>query len=82
MRGAGRHRLVAGRLAAPDRLVGQGRGGDVDIGDRLAEKRVAHRAPGYARLLATFRKYAEHALQMRVRQPLCPPGQRHRIAHA
>ena len=66
----GRHRLEAGGLDAADHLVGQRRGGDVDVAVRLAEQRVAHRAADDARLLAVA---VEHGEQPRKR-PLAQPA--------
>ncbi|MEJ0041188.1 MAG: hypothetical protein WDM81_02670 [Rhizomicrobium sp.] len=40
----GRHRAEAGFLQPRRHIVGQERRRDVDIGDRLSEQRVAHRA--------------------------------------
>ena len=49
---AGRHRLEARRGCAPDHLLRDRGGGDVEFADRLAEQRIPHRAADHARLLA------------------------------
>ena len=66
---AGRHRLEARGLGAPDHLVRHGGGGDVDLADRLAEQRVAHRAADHARLLAVAVEHVEQPRQRALAQP-------------
>ncbi len=77
---AGRHRLEARRLDAADDLVGQRRGGDVEVAMRRAEQRVTHRAADHARFLAVA---AEHGKQLRERLVGKPAGidTAWRIAH-
>ena len=78
---AGRHRLEAGRRGAPDHLVGHGRGGDVELVDRLAEQRVAHRAADHARLFAVAVEHVEQPRQRPVPQPRGVLERDGRLAH-
>ena len=56
---------------AAHHLVGQRGGGDVDVAERLAEQRVAHRAADDARLLAVA---VEHREQRARAAPLAASG--------
>ena len=51
VREAGRHRLQPGRRGERDHRLRHGVGGDVDVGDRPAEQRVAHAAADEERLV-------------------------------
>ena len=62
--------------ARRDRFLGQRRRRDVDIGDGLAEQRVAHRAAGDPRLLATFATARRAGAARLVRQPVGLAGDR------
>ena len=59
----------AGRGGAADHLVGQRRGGEIDLADRLADQRVAHRAADHARLLAVAIERVQEPRQRRLAQP-------------
>jgi len=80
--GSGGYGLEPRRLGATRGLRGQRRRRDVDVGDRLAEQRIAHRAARDPRFLAALRQDQEQVLQVFVRQPLRLAGDRRRPAHA
>src|SRR5262245_33089850 len=65
----GRHRLEAGRLDQADHLLRQRGRGHVDLADRLAEQRIAHRAADDARLLAGAVERGEQVAQRRLLEP-------------
>ena len=50
-------------------LVRQRRGRDIDLPDRLADQRVAHRAADHARLLAVAVERVQELRQQRLAQP-------------
>ncbi len=66
---AGGHRLEAGGLDPADHFVRMRGGGDVDVAERLAEQRIAHRAADHARLLAGAVERAEKIAKRRRSQP-------------
>ena len=70
---AGRHRLEARGADAADHLVGHGGGGEIDVADRLAEQRVAHRAADHARLLAVAIEHRKQPRQRALAQPGAHP---------
>ena len=61
--------LKPAAAGAADHLVGNGGGGDIDLADRLAEQRVAHRAADHARLLAVAIEHREQPRQRALAQP-------------
>jgi hypothetical protein len=65
----GRHRLEAPRGRPPDNLLGQCRGGDVDLADRLAEQGIAHCPSNDARLFAVAIEHGEQPGQRALAQP-------------
>ena len=52
---------VVRELGAADDVLGQRRGGDVDLAHRQSEQRVAHRATNHAGFLAVRVQQPEHA---------------------
>ena len=78
---AGRHRLEARRGRAPDHLVGHRGGGDVELADRLAEQRIAHRAADHARLFAVAVEHVEQPRQRALPQPRGVFQRSGRLAH-
>jgi hypothetical protein len=78
---AGGHSLEASRLHPPHGLVRQRRGGDVDIGHRLVEQRVAHRTARNPGQFAVGRKRRKELLQVPVVQPVAPACDRNRSDH-
>ena len=79
---AGRHRLEAGGFGAADRFRRQGRRGNVDVGDLLADQRVAHRPAGHTRLLTTLLQRGKQLLQMLFAEPVGPARKGHLGVHA
>ena len=66
---AGRHRLEAGGRGAAHHLRRQRRGRDIDVAQRHAEQRVAHRAADDARLLAVAVERREQVRERGLAQP-------------
>ena len=62
VRDPGRHRLEAGGFCCADHVLGPGRRGDIDLGDGLADQRVAHGAAHHAGTKAACTKCREHGL--------------------
>ena len=73
---ARRYSLETGRLCPLHRLFRQRRRGDVDVGDRGAEERVADRAAGDPCLFALLRQCLEQPLELFPRKPVGAAGQR------
>ena len=67
----GRMHAETRRLAPPHHLLGRQRRREVDIGDRLAEQRIAHRSAGDARLAARLASARRSTLlQRRLLEPV------------
>ena len=66
----GRHHLQRRRLRQRHHRVGPRVGGDVDIGDRQAEERVAHAAADQKRLMPGPGQQVQHLLRRRRLDPL------------
>ncbi len=64
-----RRRLQAGRLGPRNNLVRDENRRQIDIADRLAKQRVAHRAADDARGALAGHQRSEHRLQVLVLEP-------------
>ena len=70
----GRHHFDSGRRQQRLHLVGRQRRGDVDIGDGLPKKRIAHRTADKARLRATPRQRLHQLQRLRRCHPVMMLG--------